>query len=216
MLKARFTATALAAMLAFAPMSAQALTFNIIDDNGNTVNTGASDPGEMDVDINFINNQPVWLQVVLELSDINTNATLLALSGFYGNQTGVDWTDFHIELEPDGAAAPFPTPFFQEVNDFIPNNNGAFNIQLGNNDSTAWVFFNPAEPFGFQLGNPNDFIDPGQDWFINLNGLDAGESFLIHLAPSIGGGTGVPEPVSGVLGLMGLGVLSMATRRRVA
>lgn len=94
--------------------------------------------------------------------------------------------------------------------------------------STGWVLGTEYEfTFNFTATNLQVFVDgtleidiagsfnDGRLGFYNFSeGNVVYSGFTVDLVEP--GGNGIPEPVTGALGLMGLGVLSAATRRRVA
>lgn len=185
---------------------ANAVFINVIEDNGNFV-TDFSGDSELDVDIIWNNFDPVWLEAVLEPGDVGP----WAFSGFQHNLTGQDWTDFHIDLEGG--------PTWGEVN--LIESNGAIPV-VGVMVDGGSVWLDPIVPahpaidiasnaLALTFGEPDGDIDPGVDWFINLNGPPIpGTTFTIHYQPT----STIPEPVTAMLGLMGLGALGLAMRRR--
>lgn len=111
------------------------------------------------------------------------------------NDTGIDWTDFHWELSEE----------FGQVTFVSVDTGGAFpNVSFMDNDTVAWADSGPGVAAG-----------SGFTANIVLNiGNTGGGLFGLSQIPTID--AGVPEPVSAVMGMMGLAVLGYATRRRAA
>ena len=219
-------AAVLATTLAMTSLSAQALTVNLLDDSGNTVMlfeedgvTPLSGPAELDFDVDYVNNDAVWLEVILDDADFQSILPTgqIAYSGIMTNVTGIPWTDFHIELE---GIELFPTGV-GIVPTFDPSNANVMDpgttVEISDDGSMAWLFFDPTvlDGQGIEIGIADTLIQPDQDWLINLNGLQPGDTFRIHLQPSIDETPSVPEPVTAALGVVGLSALGFATRRRI-
>lgn len=170
--------------------AALAVSVTVMNDNGNDV-FDFSEDNSLDVDIDWNNNLPVWLQVALGSNDTSP----IAFSGRHFNITGVVWSDFHIELTGG--------PTWAEVNAIDPPPVDAMVTDLA-----VWLFFAPPIPDAGELLLGALFgINPGVDWFINLNGLTPGQQFEIHLQPSP-----VPEPST--LALCSIGCIGLALSYR--
>ena len=194
------TALTLFGLIAGAP-TLDAAIVDVFEDNGNPTELFAED-GSFLVGIDFENIHPVWIEVTRDEGDGDT----LDFGGLFLNDTGIPWTDFHIELE--GAT-------FGEVAGGILTGN---QFELDNAqvlvDLTAdalWLDFIPPEPLGLLLGGLfDDGIDEEEflsdPFLIDMGGLEPGASFSVHIFPT------VPEP--GTLALIGAAFLAVVVRRR--
>lgn len=175
--------------------SASAVSLSVIQDNGNLV-TDFSTEDVLDFDVDWSFNLPVTLGVMREANDDD----LLAFSSTNFNLTGVDWTDFHVDLA--GGAT------WQQVNVIDPG----FGVldSVTSNATNVTMFFVPPptpSPDAVTFGLPG-LVDPGIDWFIDISALAVGESFQITVNPSI---AAIPEPSTFLL--LGGGLIGMAGYR---
>lgn len=113
---------------------------------------------------------------------------------------------------------------------FMAPTHGSIQIDAGPSDTqlAVWDVSDPTMFGTFVEVAGNDDSGPGLSAAIlNLTGLTAGNTYYVQLDGFSGSSTSdgtilitsvnvVPEPVTATLGLMGLGVLGLTTRRRVA
>lgn len=170
--------------------------------NGNDV-LDFTGPNALDFDIDFTNNLPVWLQVDLgELDD----AGVVTMKHAGLNFTQVPWTDYHVGV----SGADMYTqgmgdgPTIQQVGAIFPHDGGR--VTTNEMEHMTWIFFGTDQNVGVALGNDND------QWVIDLNGLQPGDSFMVHIEPSVG--REIPEPVTACLGMLGIAALAYPRRRR--
>jgi hypothetical protein len=153
-------------------------------DNGVSIGS-ASGLGLIEVHVDFVNLDPVWL--VFD----SRGSPSEQMTFRFNNLTGLDWTDFHIEFASNDPSAPvsFNVPVI------APDTNPNYILDVGFNENTAlpdaaWIFFNTPEGLGLSV---NAFTDAGV------------AQFSLQFQPTV-----VPVPAavwlfaSGLLGLIGI------------
>ena len=164
-------------------------------------------PGELDLDIIWVDTLPILLEVTLELGGLEPDEVEpLYFSAVNINLTGLSWSGFDVAL--------IGGPVFAEINEIGTHISGALSDASGVGTPLAKLSFDPPiDDLGILvLGSPLVEIDDGVDWRIDLGTL-TGDTFLIQFTP-----TPVPEPTSlallstGVVGLLGYGLRRRGTR----
>jgi hypothetical protein len=159
-----------------------------------------------------------------DLDTTGTRATLLAATVGFRNGAAVDltlevdaddvggWIAFDAILS-DAGAGPFSAldvwldrGTFALVGDVTAQ--FGMIASVGGSDTAQRIRFDPAEPFGVDLGNPFSQAGP-QSWLVGFDGLVAGDRVTLSLQA-----VPVPEPSSALLTLSGFAVLGAALRRR--
>ena len=196
MKKSRLLGVVCASLFTFClSTSTHAASLFDVQDGGNGVSIGnASGPGLIEVHVDFVNLNPVWL-VFASLGSPSEQMTFR-----FNNLTGLDWTDFHIEFASDDPSAPvsFNVPVI------APDTDPSHILDVGINENTglpdaAWISFNTPEGSGLSVGA---FTDAGVAFF------------SLQFQPTV-----VPVPIPAAAWLFGsglLGLVGMARRKKAA
>lgn len=192
----------LASLTALALSAAASQAFVIVGAtlNGNgLINYGQGGNVGLDVDKEFFTTNPIDLLLEVTAADVGQ---IREISEFIVNSSGLDWTDYHMEIIPLTGA--FPTfvmsvlgnPWF---NGFAP----VANITVVN-PLTIDVFWNMLNGQIFNTGYYNG--TPGR-LAIDSTNLHLGDRFVLRQYPTF-----VPEP--GTFIAMGAGALALLIRRK--
>jgi hypothetical protein len=165
------------------------------DTSGNFVTNIGSGPGNIAVEIDFVNLDPVWL--LFDPQGVPFEDMVFRIN----NLTGLFWTDFHIEY---ANSDPFNLVFF-DVPIIIPDTDPTFDFQIGLNDNTGlpnagWIFFNTPEGSGLWIEAVTDTV------------VDPFALFSITLQPTV-----IPIPAAvWLFGTGLLGLIGISRRRKIA
>ncbi len=164
----------------------QAVVTNAVgNDNGNGAFSGLNFSGnQIDLSKEYDLIGDMFL-----ISAVNTGG-LYTLFENITNNTGIDWTDFHWELDEE----------FGDVTFVNVDTGGAFpNVSFANGNTVAWA---------------DGGIVPAGSTFVATVTLGVanpnGGLFLVQQLPTIT----IPEPLTATFGLLSLAALSTATNRR--
>ncbi len=146
----------------------------------------------------------------------NSTPTLITFQEIIFNNTGTDWTDFHIQLFPDTETTISGLSVVSAAGDaFTTAVNGfAFgNLLLGTAGFTEIAFpfaSSSVSTNGLELNLFNGLVADGDVFTLTysflISGVDNTQTFSISQAPTI------PEPAG--LALLGLGLVGLGISRR--
>lgn len=177
------------------PAEAAFVDFGSSTTNGFFVDDFFSAPGLLAVDVEFDESLPVWLSVEIEDGDTPT----LAFNGVMSNFTLLDeWSAFEVSL----SGATFVTVGSVEATF------GEMVTGTTETPTSVEIAFAPPVLGDIVLGDP--FLEALVDWEIDVSGLDAGESFMLHLEPIV-----APEPgMALLLASASAGLVALRSRAR--
>lgn len=169
---------------------AQAILVNAVGDpNGNGLINGSAVPIDLNptnIDVGLSKDYTSTGDMFIQIA--TSGPTVFTLQEDIVNNTGIDWTDFHWEiLDVQGGPVRF----------LGINGTGPFTETVM--DNAIWLDGGVLPSGGVLVS----------DLTIET---DVSAVFTIRQFPTFD--TGVPEPVSAAMGMMGLAVLGYATRRR--
>ncbi len=184
----------LAATLFASAGSASAASLVAFDARGNDLDTFGTGPTLLAVTVGFRNGAAVDLTLEVEADDVGG---WIAFDAILSNVGVGPFSALDVRMDRGS---------FALVGD-VTAQLGGLGAITGSTLSQR-IGFDPAEPFGVDLGNPFSQAGP-QSWLVGFDGLVAGDRVTLSLQA-----VPVPEPSTTVLTLAGFGVLGAALRAR--
>lgn len=197
-LSLRALARLLAATLFISAGTASAASIVASDPRGNDLDTFGSTPTLLAATVGFRNGASVDLTLEVEADDVGG---WIAFDAILSNAGVGPFSALDVRVDRGT---------FALVGDVMAQFGGVGAITGA--AKAQRIAFDPAEPFGVDLGNPFSQAGP-QSWLVGFDGLVAGDRVTLSLQA-----VPVPEPSTTLLTLAGFGVLCAAlrTRRRAA
>ena len=193
-LSLRALARLLAATLFISAGTASAASIVASDPRGNDLDTFGSTPTLLAATVGFRNGASVDLTLEVEADDVGG---WIAFDAILSNAGVGPFSALDVRVDRGT---------FALVGDVTAQLGG---IGAITGSATAQrIAFDPAEPFGVDLGNPFSQAGP-QSWLVGFDGLVSGDRVTLSLQA-----LPVPEPSTTVLTLAGVGVLGAVLRAK--
>lgn len=193
-LSRRAIARLLAAVLLVSAGSASAASLVAFDARGNDLDTFGTGPTLLAATVGFRNGAAVDLTLEVEADDVGG---WMAFDAILSNAGVGPFSALDVRLDRGS---------FALVGDVTAQFGGVGTVT--GSAMSQRIGFDPAEPFGVDLGNPFSQAGP-QSWLLGFDGLVAGDRVTLSLQA-----VPVPEPSTTLLTLAGFGVLGAALRGR--